>query len=292
MHKSIEQFFEVRIKEDRAMTFSSRFNRSSHLAIVIFLISFSCAQAASLRPETVQAWEEYIQEANTRVQQRLTPGSSFLWMDEAEERGAKARNKQIVVSPVGPHIPRKIPSGLIHDWIAVAFMPKLTISDVLPVIRDYDRYKEFYHPNVIDSKTIELHDSRDRFSTVLINKVFFKKTALDSDYEASYFRVDARRLYTISQSTRIQEIAEYGATGEHALPENEGTGLIWRLYTVIRFEERDGGLYTEVEAIALSRDIPRAMAAIANPIVRRVSRDSLFTALKQTEAAVRLKATL
>src|SRR5271170_2580661 len=81
------------------------------------------ARGASLKPETVKAWDEYIQAADVRVQQRLSPGSRFLWMDEAPDRAVKVRNKRIVVAPFGPHIPKKVPHGLIHDWIAVAYLP-------------------------------------------------------------------------------------------------------------------------------------------------------------------------
>ncbi len=259
------------------------------LGLVVLMPFLHTAQAANLKPETVKAWDDYIQEANIRVQQRLNAGSTFLWLDEVPKRIDKAKNHQIVVSPFGPNIPKKVPSGLIHDWIGGTFMPQVAIHDVLPVIRDYGRYKDFYQPNVVDSRTIQLDDLRDRFSTVLVNKAFFKKTALNSEYEASYFHIDERRVYAVSRSTHIQEIAEYGATGEHTLPEDQGTGLIWRLYTVVRLEERDGGVYMEVEAIALSRDVPGAIRLMAEPIVRRVSRDSLTTALKQMESAVRAK---
>jgi hypothetical protein len=46
------------------------------------------------------------------------------------------------------------------------------------------------------------------------------------------------------------------------------------------------GVYVELEAIALSRDIPAAFRVFVTPIVRRVSRDSLATSLHQTKAAV------
>jgi hypothetical protein len=266
------------------------------LAVMALMLPGARAATLILKPETVQSWDDYLQEANARFQERLAPGNHFLWMDEAPDRAAKVKENGIIAAPAGQHIPMKVPSGLIHDWIAVAYMPNLTIRDVLPVVRDYGRYKEFYRPNVIDSKVIdlapELGVSKDRFSIVLMNRSFFKKTALDSDYEAAYYRVDDRRLYTISQTKHIREIAEYGAPDEHALPEDKGTGLIWRLFTIIRYEERDGGLYIEVEAIALSRDIPAAVRVFAEPIVRRVSRDALITSLKQTEAAVRAGATL
>jgi hypothetical protein len=258
----------------------------TRFAIIAFQLNATLS-AANLKQETAQAWDDYIGGANIRIKERLSPDNSFLWLDEAKDRAAKVRIRQIVVAPAAPRIPRKVPSGLIHHWIAAAFMPNLGISDVLPVVRDYARYKEFYRPNVIESKPIDSSESRDRFSVVLMNKAFFKKTALDSDYEASYVRVDDHRLYTVSQTTRIREIAEYGAPGQHTLPVDEGTGLIWRLLSVIRFAERDGGLYIEVEAIALSRDIPASVRLVAEPIVRRVSRDALVTALKQTEAAVR-----
>ncbi len=53
----------------------------------------------------------------------------------------------------------------------------------------------------------------------------------------------------------------------------------------MRFEERDGGVYVEVEAIALSRDIPAAVRWMVDPIVKRVSRSSVATSLKQTQEA-------
>jgi len=46
------------------------------------------------------------------------------------------------------------------------------------------------------------------------------------------------------------------------------------------------GVYVELEAIALSRDIPAAFRVFVTPIVRRVLRDSVATSLHQTKAAV------
>ena len=120
-----------------------------------------------------------------------------------------------------------------------------------------------------------------------MNKSVLSKTALDCDYETTFVRVDDRRMYSITQAKRIQEIVDYGTARQHTLPEGEGQGLIWRLYSISRFEERDGGLYVETEAMALSRDIPSAVRLVVEPIVRRVSREALETALKQTSRAAR-----
>lgn len=126
----------------------------------------------------------------------------------------------------------------------------------------------------------------DHFSMVLMNKSLISKTALDSDYESFYTRIDDRRRYAISQTTRIQEVQNYGAEDQHVLPKDQGTGLIWRLVSITRFEQRDGGVYVEVEVIALSRDIPVSFRWLVMPVVRRVSKSSLATSLEETAQAV------
>jgi hypothetical protein len=185
-----------------------------------------------------------------------------------------------------------VPSGLIHDWVGAAFIPNVSLKDVWAVVNDYARYKEFYQPTVIDSKALAASDDKDRFSMVLMSKSFFLKTALDADYESCYVRVDERRGYSVSRTTRVQEIEEYGAPAEHALQEGQGRGIIWRLFAIMRYVERDGGVYIELEAMGLSRDIPASLRWMVEPVVRRVSRGSLLTSLQQTENAVRLRAEL
>jgi ABC-type transporter Mla MlaB component len=263
--------------------------RVAALWVIALVALFTSATtfAADLKPETVQTWDEYVKAVSARHQRHLGPGSSFLSSDETPGQAARLRGGEIVVSPVGPHVPMKVPSGLIHDWAGAAFMPDVTVSDVLRVVRDYGRYQDIYHPNVLDSKPKAASDLEDRFSLLLMNKSVIAKTALDSDYRSCYTRLDDRRWYSIVETTRIQEVADYGASTQRTLPENQGTGIIWRLYSVTRFEERDGGVYVEVEAVALSRDIPVSLRWLVDPIVRRVSRSALATTLQQTQDAVR-----
>ncbi|MCU1337186.1 MAG: hypothetical protein JWO19_2767 [Bryobacterales bacterium] len=261
--------------------------RAIRFFVPAFLMLVFPLGAANLKNETVKAWDEYIQAVNLRIRDQVDSGKSFLWVDESPERGAKIRGGEIVVSAAGKNVPKDVPSGLIHDWIGAVFIPNTTFDQFLPVVRDYARYKEFYQPAVIDSKPIALGNAEDRFSLLLANKSLFRKTAVDSDYRSSEFRVDHRRRYTVTQTTRVQEIADFGAAGQHALPEDQGTGLIWRLFAVTRFEERDGGMYVEIEAIALSRDVPASLRWFVDPIIRHVAKASLINSLQQTRDAVR-----
>jgi hypothetical protein len=219
------------------------------------------------------------------MQARLQPGAHFLWLDDEPGRAEKIRTKAYI-APVGPYIPKQVPSGLIHDWLGVGFVPNATIEDILRIVRDYDRYKEIYRPGVIDSLSRGTDGVKDHFFMRLANKSVVSKTALDTECEASYIRVDDRHWYSVSNTTHIQEVDKFGTPGQRALPEDEGTGLIWRLSSITRLEERDGGVYAELEAIALSRDIPAAFRAFVTPIVRRVSKGSLATSLHQTKVAI------
>ena len=263
------------------------------LARFFFLVAAATAISAAgadLKSETVQQWEDYVKTADTRHADRLAQGP-FLLSDEVAGQTTKLRNGGVVVTPASQHVPLKVQSGLIHDWTGAAFIPNAKLDDVLPVLRDYDRYKDYYRPNVVYAKRIATSESKDLFSIVVMNKSVIARTALDADYQTVYTQIDDHRCYSVTDATRIQEIAEYETPSQHILPENHGTGLIWRLHSITRFEERDGGVYIEVEAIALSRDIPAALRWVVEPIVRRVSRSSVATSLQQTEAAVRSHST-
>jgi len=243
--------------------------------------------AADLRPETVAAWDDYVRAVSDAQERRARPGGNFLWTFEDPARIAKALDGDIVVAPAPGPSPRKVPGGLIHHWMAAAFVPNAKLNDVLQVTQDYDRYREFYRPSVIASKMVARELAGDCFSMVLMNKALFLKTTLDADYQATNVRVDERRFYSISKTTRVQEIEDYGQAREHRFREGEGNGYIWKLFGVVRLAELGEGVYVEVEAIALSREIPGGVRLLVEPIVRRVSRNALLISLQQTEDAVR-----
>ena len=212
----------------------------------------------------------------------------FLWVDQKPERLQRVRDGEIVVSSVGKENPKPVASGLIHDWVGAAFLPNVSITEVLSAARDYSNYKEYYKPTVVDSRLLSKYGPCETYSMRVVNKEVVGETALDMEYESCYFKIDDRRWYSTTHTTRVQEIRHHGRPDEQELPPDHGSGYIWRLYSVAKFEQRDGGTYVEVEAIALSRDIPIALRWVVNPIVRRVSRNSMLVSLQQMKEAVRL----
>jgi hypothetical protein len=193
----------------------------------------------------------------------------------------------VVVEAVGEHSPLHVPGGLIHHWIAAIFIPRANIDDVLAIARDYSRYKDYYKPGVADASTILKTDSKDEFTIRFVNASVLSKTSLQGTYVAEFVRVNPDRLYSTSVTTSMCEIRNFGCSNEKQFPPNQGSGFIWRLYSTARMENRDGGVLLEMEAIALSRDIPAGLRWFVDPIVRRVSRESIEKSLTETSDAVR-----
>ena len=157
----------------------------------------------------------------------------------------------MLVASVGDHTPVRVPGGLIHHWIGAAFIPNVRVEDVLAVTRDYARYKEFYKPGVEDAKPIRSSDGEDEFTILFANNSILSKTLLEGDYVCDYIRVNDKRWYSESQTTEMHEIKDFGRPDEANIPPNRGSGYIWRMFGTTRLEERDGGVFVELEAIAL-----------------------------------------
>lgn len=242
--------------------------------------------AAELKPATCSAWQAYLQTADARMQARLGEGSHFLWSDEAQGREAMLRGGTILVSAGTGNGTQSVPGGLIHDWIAAMFIPHANLAGVLRVAHDYADYKQFYKPAIVDSKLLGSAGGEESFEMRSLHRVLFVTAVMDSQFATRDFSVDGKRWYIVADATRVQEIENYGQPDERLLPPDRGRGYVWRLHNITRYEERDGGVYVEMETIALSRDVPVAVRWMVNPVVARFSRSELMTSLQKTREAV------
>jgi hypothetical protein len=255
-------------------------------AMLFVLLVPATSKAMELKEQTVQAWETYVRGANTRVEERATGRSPFLWVDENPERVQRVRAGEVLVAPVDSDNPRKVPHGLIHDWIGAMFLPNAKLDDVMGVLHDYDHYKDFYKPLVVKSKVLERTQDHERVTLLMMQKVYSVTAAVETENEVRLVRPDANRVYSLSDSVRVQEIADYGQPGEHALPEGHGPGYVWREFSVSRLEQRDGGVYVEMETIAMSRGIPVVLRWMINPLVENLPRKIMLATLTDTRDAV------
>ena len=238
-----------------------------------------------LKPSTVQAFDAYTREAESTMEQTLDGSGPFLWSDVSSERAQQVHKGQIVAQRWSGKECVKVPDGLIHDWIGTAFTPGTTVKEALALVQDYNNHKNIYKPEVIASKLIDHHDNDFQIYLRLLKKKIIT-VVLDTDHEVHYSALDARRWLCRSCTTRIAEVEHAGKANEEVLPPDAGYGFLWRLDSYWRFEERDGGVYVECRAISLTRDVPKGLGWIIEPIVRKLPRESLINTLKATRQAL------
>src|SRR6201993_2948104 len=157
-----------------------------------------------LEPRTLQAFDAYIRQAETEMEQTLHGSAAFLWSRQPPERTQDVGQGKVVAEFWSGRGPVKVPGGLIHDWIAAAFIPASTIQQIFAVIQDYDNHKNIYKPEVVDSKLIR-RDENDFQIFLRLRKKKVITVVLDSDHEVHYRPVDRSRWVCRSYTTRIAE---------------------------------------------------------------------------------------
>lgn len=240
--------------------------------------------AAELKPATVQAFDTYIRAVEARNQPHS--GSHFLWVDGDAGRASQVRAGAVLAEPFGEKAEASVPGGIIHDWVGAVFIPGATLDKTLAMVQNYDRHKDIYKPEVIDSRLLSRQNEDFKIYLRLLKKKVIT-VVLNTNHDVQYLPVDAHRWRSISHSTRIAEVADAGKPGEHELPVGQGHGFLWRLYSYWRFEQRDTGVYVECEAVSLTRDVPAGLGWLINPIIRNLPRESLANTLRATREALR-----
>lgn len=246
------------------------------------------AKTVQLKPQTVEAFDAYIREAEVAAEQTLRNGGPILWSDVDPERTKQVQGGQVVAQFWAGRGPVKVPNGLIHDWVGAALIPGTTIEQALALIQDYDNHKNIYAPEVMASRLISNHNGDFQIYLRLLKKKVIT-VVLDTDHEVHYRSLDRSRWMCRSYTTRIAEVEDVGGLQEKVLAPDTGHGFLWRLYSYWRFEERDGSVYIECRAISLTRDVPFGLGWAIEPIIQKLPQESLIKTLEATRTALQNK---
>lgn len=252
---------------------------------VLLAAAATCGRAAELRPEILAGFERYVRGAEERIQARISGRGPFLWTDESAGRRERVRRGEALAEPFYSRGDTAAPGGLIHNWIGAVFVPGVTLPKALALVQDYDRHAQIYSPEVVASRVMWRQANRYRVYMQLLKKMILT-AVLNTEHEVEYHSLDAKRWYSRSYSVRVAEVENAGGRDERELPEGQGHGFLWRLYSYWSFEERDGGVYIECQAISLTRDIPTGLGWLIGPIVRELPKESLLRTLEGTRRAL------
>jgi len=263
----------------------SRLRTGWALAILLLLLAAPSRVAADPAPAAVSAFNSYIEKLEARLAQQHRSPSTFI-APVASDSEARLRRGELIVEKITPSNSPDLPGAMLHHLRGTAFVPGAKAADFERLMKNFNAYPQYYSPQLLRTKV--LGQQGDRFQAMMrVRQVHIITVVMDMAYDIAFAHLDAQHGYSIAHSTKISEIDAPGTSHERTLGPGEDHGFLWRLDTYWSYEERDGGLYMQIESVSLTRSIPRGLAWAVEPFVENVPRESLEFTLRSTCTALR-----
>ena len=264
-------------------------NARRYLGLAVGLLGGVAAggEAAELQPQTVAAWNRYVEATELRIAAELENErlDRFLVRDFGD--GAAEARREVLAGRIridrletrdadGERI--RVPKGAIHHWLGSALIPDVTLEEVLHALL-YAVDPQELQDDVIESRVLA-RPGEDRLELFLkLRRKQVVTVHFNSEHSAAYTRHRPGLASSRSAATRIAELDGAGTPGEREKPVGRDRGFLWRLNTYWRYLEVDEGVVFEVESISLSRGIPRLLRWMVSPLINRTARDVMTQTL-------------
>jgi hypothetical protein len=254
---------------------------------LIFLIAVRSRSLAQPAPAAVADFDAYVSAVEVRLSQQHASSNAFLARTSASRQiDLRLRRGELILEQLTPATGAEMPGALLHHWRGTAFAPGATAADFERLLRNFNAYPQRFAPQVLRARVLASQGNLLQAS-MRVRQKHVLTVVLDTTYDVSFGHLDPQDGYSSSRSTHIYEIDAAGTTHERTLSEGEEHGFLWRQNTYWTYQERDGGLYLQIESISLSRSIPTGLGWAIRPFVESVPRESLEFTLRSAINAVR-----
>lgn len=251
-------------------------------AIFAVLLAGTCVRAAEPSSAALASFNSYINTVEGRLSFQHRDASGFL----ASADQGRLRQGEPIIEKLAPDSPSGFPGAMLHHWRGTLFVSGATAADFERLMRNFGAYPQVYDPQVTQCRI--LSQQGDQYRVVMrVKQKHVLTVVMDTTYDVSFGRLDTKHGFSTSRSSSIAEIADAGTPQERALSGHDSHGFLWRLNTYWSYEERDGGLYMQIESVSLTRSIPTGLGWAIGPFVESVPRESLEFTLRSTANALR-----
>jgi hypothetical protein len=261
------------------------------LSVVLVIAGGGFRSAGAQRPETLDAWGDYVRLTEDRIEDELGAGRGFFASDfEASEPGpaerdALVRGEVVVREMKTTRADRsgiEVPAGSIHHWRGAIFIPGVTLDAVLDAVR-HPEVETHRQEDVLEARVIERTPEFVHVYLKLVRSGIVDAT-YNTEHQAHYRRHGSTRASSRTVSLRIAELEGAGTPGEREKAPGEDRGFLWRLNSYWRYAQVDGGVRVECESLSLGRSIPFLVRPLVGPIAASVARESMertLTAMRE-----------
>lgn len=252
---------------------------------MVFLFALAGRIYAEVPPAATRGFDAYTASLDATFARQHSANRSYATSTDAPDAESRLQRGEVLLQQVA--VPPGIaPGALLHHWRATAFAPGATPAHFARLMRNFNTWPQHFAPDVVQASA--LSGGGDHWQMRMrVRQHHVITVVLDGTYAIDFTEVDAHTGYSISRSTRIDEVASAGTPAEHALAPGDEHGFLWRQNTYWTYEQRDGGLYLQVESVSLTRPVPRGFGWVVGPYIESIPRESLQFTLRSARAALR-----
>lgn len=258
-------------------------NRQKASAILFLALGPCLLQGLAPKEETLRAWSEYIDRPNLSLADCSAASGPLVWTGGSSETWQRVQRGEIEITNRDA---RKVPQGLIHHWTGTLFVENATLDQAISVLNGYERYPQIYKPLFRRVDVLERNGETEKLNVVATQKAFGVIGAVETEEDLHRSMPNPNTLCIRADSVRVQEIADYGQPSEHVFPEAKRPGFVWRALIVERLEQKNGGVYIELQTVSLSRGIPVEFRWLVKPLTDELPRKMLLDMLTETKIAI------
>ncbi|HEU5351845.1 MAG TPA: hypothetical protein VFU55_09625 [Terracidiphilus sp.] len=264
----------------------SRFLSRAALLLASPALAIAVASAAAQpSPAASAAYNAYLRSVELRLARQHRSQANFLAnLVPGSPRDRDLHRGAPLLEDLSPGS-SAISGALIHHWRATAFIPGATAAEFDRLLRDFPAYPRIFAPQVQRVWVLNGSTNGARITMRMLQHHGIT-VVLDGTFRVTFGRLDALHAFSNSASTAISEVASAGSARGHRLAPAADHGFLWRMNTFWSAEQRNGGLYLQIESVSLTRSIPFGLAWAVRPFTQSIPRDSLAFTLNAARRAL------
>jgi hypothetical protein len=226
---------------------------------------------AQASPAAIIAFNTYARTVESRLTHQHRSPDLFLALPGDPATRAQLRSGRLLIEQLTTPT---TPDALLHHWRATTFVPNATVADFEHLLQNFNAYPNNFAPQILSS-TVIWNTPTDTLLRLRTRQHHVITVVLDTTVDVTFATLDPGHGYSISHSTRIDQISPSG-----------DDGFLYRLNTYWTYEQRDGGLYLQIESLSLTRSIPHGLAWAIQPYLESIPRESLVFTLTSARNAL------
>ena len=235
------------------------------------------AEAAGPSPDARRSWDRYVAALESA---RGDASRRVGWATDEDPDGTRtlARLRRGDIDVVRRTLPGvDVRDATIEHWQGSVLLRGVSLDDVAWRLRNPDR---FPLPPDVRALRVSQRSASGHELYLRLTRSMLVSATYDTWHSVRFVSTSAGRAESVSTTSRVEEVHDAGTPRERRVDATDGSGFLWRMQSRWRFSAVPEGVVVTCESVTLSRPVPTGLGLVARPVITRVARESMTTAVR------------